>query len=42
MKTTKELYDERLSRFRKSIALEKTDRTSVILHMDAFVLSIWE
>jgi hypothetical protein len=36
MKTTEELYNERLNRFRKTLALEKTDRTPVILMNDAF------
>ncbi|AKA67419.1 uroporphyrinogen decarboxylase family protein [Clostridium scatologenes] len=36
MKTTQELYKERLDRFRKTLALEKTDRTPVILMNDAF------
>lgn len=36
MKTTKELYDERLTRFRKALALEKPDRTPVVMMADAF------
>lgn len=36
MKSTKELYNERLNRLKKTLALEKTDRTPVILMMDGF------
>lgn len=36
MKTTQQLYNERLDRFRKTLALEKTDRTPVILMNDSF------
>lgn len=36
MKTLKELYDERLDRLKKTLALEKTDRTPVILMSDSF------
>ncbi|KZL91794.1 uroporphyrinogen decarboxylase family protein [Clostridium magnum] len=36
MKTNEELYNQRIDRFRKTLALEKTDRTPVILMMDAF------
>lgn len=36
MKTTQELYNERLERVNKALALEKTDRTPVILQMDGF------
>ncbi len=36
MKTTQEIYNARLDRFRKTLALEKTDRTPVILMNDAF------
>ena len=36
MKTTQELYNERSQRLNKTLALEKTDRTPVILQMDGF------
>ncbi|WP_411681029.1 uroporphyrinogen decarboxylase family protein [Clostridium thailandense] len=36
MKTKQELYNERLGRLNKTLALEKTDRPPVILQMDGF------
>ncbi|CAB1244946.1 uroporphyrinogen decarboxylase family protein [Clostridium sp. MT-14] len=36
MKSNQELYNERLNRLKKALALEKTDRTPVILMMDGF------
>ncbi|WP_425058984.1 hypothetical protein SCACP_36350 [Sporomusa carbonis] len=36
MKTNQELYQERLTRLKKAIALEQPDRTPLILMMDAF------
>ncbi|MBV7274730.1 uroporphyrinogen-III decarboxylase [Clostridium sp. PL3] len=36
MKTTQELYNERLTRFRKAVALEKPDRTPVVMMADSF------
>ncbi|WP_406540844.1 hypothetical protein [Clostridium ljungdahlii] len=38
MNTLKELYNERLSRIKKAIKLEKTDRTPVIPFGDSFLL----
>ena len=35
MKTAKELYDERINRIRKAIALEKPDRTPVVLTLSS-------
>ncbi len=36
MKTTKEAYDQHLRRMKKAIALEKTDRTPVLIRTDSF------
>lgn len=37
MKTAQELYNERLTRIKKAIAFEKTDRTPVVPYADAFL-----
>ncbi|RMD04140.1 uroporphyrinogen-III decarboxylase [Clostridium autoethanogenum] len=40
MKTSQELYNERLTRIKKAIALEKPDRTPVIPYADAFLANV--
>ncbi|ADK15333.1 MULTISPECIES: uroporphyrinogen decarboxylase family protein [Clostridium] len=38
MKSNKELYNEHLERIKKNIAMQKTDRTPIMLHAGAFLL----
>jgi uroporphyrinogen decarboxylase len=38
MKSNEELYNEHLERIKKNIAMEKTDRTPIMLHAGAFLL----